>query len=381
MLFDIFSPPRVLFGPGSSYRLGEEAQKLGKRALVIMGQKSLELSGTIERVTEPLKQAKIDTLFFRVQAEPAVETVDQARKVARAQECDMIIGVGGGSVLDVAKATAGLLKEEADTKEFHKGHTITTSRLPWIALPTTAGSGSEATCNAVLFNSETGRKASIRNESWVADVAIVDPVFTMAMPKKLTAHTGIDALTHAIETYTSRWANPYSDAISQKAAILIMQSIYTSFETGHLREAREKMSLGSYLAGAALNQVRAGAVHALAHSIGVYYKLPHGLVCGVLLPYVMEHNLPRVVDKYANLAYLSGIASRSMDEAQAASRLIKYIHKLKEKLGIPYKLSELGLNKEAIPVLVSTSLLSPSLESNPRIAKHDDLAAILEKNL
>ena len=382
MLLDILSPARVLFGPGSSYRLGEEACRLGKRALVVTGRRSLTVSGNMQRIVTPLRQAGLESVFFsQVSAEPTVDIVDQARKLAQEEQCEMVIGVGGGSVLDVAKATAGLFREEAPTRDYHAGREITTPRLPWIAVPTTAGSGSEVTNNAVLINPHSSLKASIRNDAWIADVAIVDPIFSMVMPKKLTAQTGLDALTHAIESYTSRWANPFSDALSEKAVLLIMQNIYTAYQLGRSREAREKMMLGSLMAGITLNQVRGGAVHALSHSIGLKYGLAHGLVCGVLLPYVMEFNYPRVVEKYANLAYQSGIASPSLDEKAAANRLIHYVYRLREKLQIPDKLGTLGLQKTDLPDLVKAALTSTSLEANPRMAKREDLLEILEKNL
>ncbi|MGI6648566.1 MAG: iron-containing alcohol dehydrogenase family protein [Bacillota bacterium] len=382
MLIDFLAPPRVLFGPGSCYRLGEEARRLGTRALVITGLRSLLVSGNLDRITNPLKQADIDTIFYNeVGPEPTIEKVDQVRSLAREQACEMIIGVGGGSVLDVAKAAAGLFYEESRTKDFYDGRSITTQPLPWIAVPTTAGSGSEATTNAVLVDPQTGKKCSLRHELWTAQVAIVDPIFSMSMPKKLTALTGIDALTHAIEAYTSRWTNPYSEAISEKAALLIMRNIYTAYNLGRSREAREKMMLGSFLAGSAIAQVRCGAVHALSHSVGVRYGLPHGLVCGVLLPYVMEFNLPRTLDKYARLAHLAGIAAPSLSEEEAANRLIHYVYRLRAKLGFPNKLNELGLQREHLSELVEAALPSSSLEANPRMAKREDLQDILEKNL
>jgi alcohol dehydrogenase len=381
LLIDFLSPPRVLFGAGCSNRLGEEARRFGNRALVVTGRHSLIWSENLARITVPLQEAAIETIFFNeVDPEPAVTVVDRVRQLARDEQCTMLIGVGGGSVLDVTKAAAGLFNESGSTGDYHAGQPITQPGLPWIAVPTTAGSGSESTSNSVLIDPKTGLKASVRHELWIAKAAIVDPIFTMSMSPALTAQTGMDALTHAIEAYTSRWANPYSDALSQRAALLIMQNIFTSY-SGRDLAAKERMLLGSYLAGVALNQVRAGAVHALAHSVGARYNLAHGLVCGVLLPYVMEYNLPRALEKYADLAYQTRIASPDHSEAEAADRLIKYVHRLKEKIGLPEKLKDLGLIEADLQELVNATASAAALDSNPRIVKRENLKDILSQNL
>ncbi len=381
MLIDFLSPPRVLFGAGCSNRLGEEARRLGNRALVVTGRQSLIRSDNLTRITLPLQEAAIETTFFNeIDPEPTVTIVDRVRQLARDKQCSMIIGVGGGSVLDVTKAAAGLFNETGSTRDYHAGQPITQPGLPWIAVPTTAGSGSESTSNAVLTDPEAGLKASIRHELWIAKAALVDPIFTMSMSPALTAQTGMDALTHAIEAYTSRWANPYSDALSSKAALLIIQNIFSSY-SGKDLAVKEKMLLGSYLAGVTLNQVRAGAVHALAHSVGARYNLAHGLICGVLLPYVMEYNLPRVSEKYADLAYRTRIAVPAHNEAEAADRLIKYVRRLKGKIGLPEKLKDLGLKEADLQELVNATASATALDSNPRIVKRENLRDILSQNL
>jgi len=381
LLVDFLSPARILFGPGCSDRIGQEVARLGKKPLIVTGKNSLTASGNIDRILQPLKYLNIQPVFFMdVPPEPTAATVDAVRETAQQTGCDLIVGVGGGSVLDTAKAAAGLFREDAPAQEYLRGKAATAPRLPWIAVPTTAGSGSEVTDNAVLIDPEQKRKSSLRNEFWIADTAIVDPVFTMSMPKQLTATTGMDALAHAVESYTSRWANPYSSALSQAAAVLIIQNIYSAYDKGR-KEFREKMMLASLLAGLAINNVRAGAAHALAHPIGVRYGLRHGLVCAVLLPYVMEYNLPLVEHKYAQLAYAANLAKPDTPGEEAAQRLIKYVRLAQKKLGIPPRLGEIGLKREDIREIAAQALDSASMLANPRQARVEDLAEILEKNL
>lgn len=380
MLFDIFTPERILFGPGSTYRLGEEVAALGRKVLLVTGRQSLKQTGNIERITQPLSMSGIETVVFdEVLPEPSTTIVDAGRRRVREEDCAVVIGVGGGSVLDVAKAIAGLVHAEGVTREYLHDREITAAGLPFVAVPTTAGSGSEATQNVVLVDSETGKKSSIRNNRWLARVAVVDPILTMSMPPELTAQTGMDALTHAIEAHTSRWATAYTRGLSREAVRLMIQNFYTAHNSPGRREARENMLLGSLMAGMALNTARAGAVHALAHPIGVRYGLGHGLVCGILLPYVMEFNRVVAEDKYAELARITGLVAAGTPETEAVEKLIYFVKRLAARLGLPEKLGPLGLTEEAIPDLVEATMGSSSLTANLRKATGHDLTAILSR--
>ncbi|MBO8127970.1 MAG: iron-containing alcohol dehydrogenase [Peptococcaceae bacterium] len=381
MMFDIVTTPRILFGPGTTYRLGDEAKLLGNKVLLVSGQKTLQNPENNERVLRPLKQAGLQIIHFdEVRPEPTTTMVDKGRALARDEKCDLVIGVGGGSALDVAKAIAGLFNEDGPASDYLAGRQITTLGLPWIAVPTTAGSGSEVTRNSVLINPEMPRKDSIRNDFWIPRVAVVDPILTMSMSPQLTAYTGMDALTHAIEAYTSRWTTAWTSGLAREAVRLIVQNFYTCYNANK-KEAREKMMLGSMMAGTALNNARAGAVHALAHPVGLKYGLSHGLVCGTLLPYVMAFNKPITRDRYADLAYASGIVTQKADPDQAAEKLIYFVKQLRTRLGLPEKLGALGLKKKDIPKLVEDTLPSGSLAANARKATRDDLYNILEQNI
>lgn len=382
MLFDILTPARVLFGPGSTYRLGEETAALGKKAFLVTGRESLKKSGNIERVIQPLTISGVEVISFpEVGPEPAVDVVEAGRRRAREEGCTVVIGVGGGSALDAAKMIAGLAHADGPALDYLNGREISAPGLPFVAVPTTAGSGSEMTRTAVLIDPPTRRKQSVRSDHWMARTVVADPILTMSMPRNLTAQTGMDAFTHAVEAFTSRWATPYTSALSREAVRLIAQNFYTACHHPGRRDARESMLLGSVLAGMALNTARAGAVHALASPVGARYGLGHGLVCGVLLPYVVEFNMAVAEDEYAQLARTIGVAQAGASDSEAAGRFHHYVVRLPARLGLPEKLGALGLTGEAVPELVAGALESASLAANPRKATRADLAAILERNL
>ncbi|RJX20322.1 MAG: iron-containing alcohol dehydrogenase [Ammonifex sp.] len=382
MLFDLFLPQRVLFGPGSTYRLGEEAGRFGTRVLLVSGRRSLKETGNFERVAAPLTAAKLEVAFYdRVDPEPSLQTVSALREYAREKKCDVMIAAGGGSVLDAAKAAAGLFFEEGEVKDYFYGREITQKNLPWIAVPTTAGTGSEATTNAVLIDEEDRKKQSLRHPHWLPDVAVVDPVLTMSQSKQLTAWAGLDALTHAIEAHTCRFINPLSNAVSTEAVRLIVQNIYTAYTVSRNRDARERMMQGSFLAGMAIQNAGVGAVHAMAHAIGVRYNKPHGLVCGTLLPMIMAFNLPLVEDKYGALGIAAGVVPAGTEISIAAEKFVHYVQRLVERLGLPSRISELGVAEGDIEALIETITPAGSLKTNPRRVTHKEMEELLRELL
>jgi alcohol dehydrogenase len=382
LLFDLFLPQRVLFGPGSTYRLGEEAARFGSKVLLVSGKRSLKATGNFERVTAPLGIAKLQLAYYHgIDPEPTLQKVSALRDYAREEQCDVIMAVGGGSVLDAAKAAAGLFFEEGEVKDYFYGREIIRKKLPWIAVPTTAGTGSEATTNAVLIDEEERKKQSLRHPYWLPDTAVVDPILTMSQPKKLTAWAGLDALTHAVEAYTCRFTNPLSDAVSIEAVRLIVQSIYTAYTVSRNRDARERMMQGSFLAGMAIQNAGVGAVHAIAHAIGVRYGQPHGMVCGMLLPRVMAFNLPLVEDRYGALGIAAGVVPAGSEVSHAAEKFVQYVNRLVAKLGFPPRIGEIGVAPEDIESLVETITPAGSLKTNPRRVTHKELEELLREAL
>ncbi|HIE13490.1 MAG TPA: iron-containing alcohol dehydrogenase [Desulfotomaculum sp.] len=382
MLFDLNLPPRVLFGPGSTYRLGEEAKRFGERVLLVTGRRSLKETGNFERVTTPFVASKLEVSFFdRVDPEPTLECVEKLRSAARSEGCDVIVAVGGGSVIDAVKAAAGLFYEEGEVKEYFYWRQVTKAKYPWIAVPTTAGSGAEATGNAVLIDAAERKKQSLRHPFWLPDVAVVDPILTMAQSRELTARAGLDALTHAVEAYTCRFPNPLSQAVSVEAVRLIVQNIYTAYTVSRNRDARERVMQGSFLAGVAIQNAGVGAVHAIAHVIGARYRQPHGLVCGVLLPHIMAFNLPVAEEKYGALALATGVVPPGTEVSVAAGRFVEYIARLVKKLGLPERIGELGIKEEDLDEIVEATLPANSLKMNPRRVTRAELREILRKAL
>lgn len=380
--FQLVLPARTIFGWGKVGEIGSEAKKLGKRALVVTGRSFLRTSGVLDQLVQALGEAGVEAvLFSQVEAEPSLATVEEGRTLLAEEGCDLVIGAGGGSGMDAAKAIAGLAREEGQVKDYFAGREITQPGLPWIAVPTTAGTGAEATKNSVLSHYESRVKKSIRSDFWVADLVLWDPQLSSHMPPELTAATGMDALTQAIESYTSRWANPFTDGLARRAISLIGRNILLAYREGENREAREGMALGCYLAGIALTNARLGVVHGLAHPLGILYKLPHGLVCGVLLPYAMEYNLRVAKRKYADTAALMGLDTGGLTSQEAARLALKRVRELNKKMGLPPGLGELGLKEEDFDFIIRETMPSGSTAANPREVTAAGVRAILKANL
>lgn len=300
-------PQRSFVGAGAVEELGTEASRLGSHALLVTGRNALREAGITDRLMDVLQKAGVGVaLFDEAPPEPDLETVDAARRRVREEKCNLVVEAGGGSAIDVGKAAAALAHEDAPTEEFHQGRDAPTAGLPHIAVATTSGTGSEATRNSVLIDHERRLKKSIRSEAILPRVAIVDPELTLPCPPAVTAASGMDALVQAIESYFSVYAIPTTEALSLKAVELIVPALPAAFRDGGDLGARAAMSEGSFLAGLALGSARLGAVHGLAHPLGVTYGLRHGVVCGALMPPVLERNAPAARQKYDTLAEIAG---------------------------------------------------------------------------
>lgn len=285
-------------GWGAVGVLGQEAAALGSRALLVTGRRALREAGVTDRLVALLTDAGVGAEPFElVPPEPEVEAVDAARRAIRERGCDLVVGAGGGSAMDTAKAAAALAFEDAPTAEFHGGRQITRPGLPHIAVATTSGTGAEVTRNSVLTDPATRLKKSIRGDGVMPTVSITDPELTLSCPPEVTAAAGVDALVQAIESFFSVHAIPTTEALSLAAVRLIVEHLPTAFTEGDSREARAAMSEGSYMAGLALGSARLGAVHGLAHPVGLCYGLAHGVVCGALMPPVLRSNIRAAPEK------------------------------------------------------------------------------------
>ncbi|MFH0963071.1 MAG: iron-containing alcohol dehydrogenase [Planctomycetota bacterium] len=344
---------RILAGRGAIRELGREAARLGSRALLVTGRRSLAAGGKLDSILVGLNEAGVETSVFReISGEPDVVDVDRAREAAKRIRAEVILAAGGGSVMDLGKATGALAGEEEPTRVFHAGKTTERTGLPVIACPTTSGSGAEVTPNAVLGDKETRMKKSLRVEGLLPRVAIVDPELAASGPREVTASAGMDAFTQAVESFLSIKGSPMTRALSREAAKLIAGNLARVVEDGSDLEAREAMSWGSLLAGIALANARLGAVHGIAHPLGALYGLPHGVVCAALLPHVLEINRA-ARDPYRELARALG-----EDPAELARKLL-------EKVGLAADLKGLGVKREDWGRIVEESLPSGSLAANP----------------
>ncbi len=380
MASETFYLPTVVYqGVGCFDQLGQVVAAHGRKALLVCGRHAMRRAGILQRALDLLSAAGVACVVFdEVEGEPTLPLVSQGLALAREEACDVAIGLGGGSAMDVAKAVAGLLPLANSPAEYLAGRKVERPGLPFIAVPTTAGTGAEATKNAVLIDPQQGVKTSIRHDSWFARAALVDPALTVHAPRAVTASAGGDALCQAIESYVSIGASPITDALCEDAMRRIGRSLVRACEEGADLAARADMLYGSLLGGMALASARLGAVHGMAHPLGFRYNIPHGTICALLLPYVMAYNLPYATGKYARVAELLGAETRGLTEQRAAEEGVRIVEEINRRIGIPAKLRGLGVRREDWPAIIAESLPSGSLKANPRPMKAEDVQAVLE---
>ncbi len=375
-------PTRIITGLGCFAQLGQVVRMLGQRALLVCGQRALRQSGVLQLGFDSLHSAGVHTTVYdKVVGEPTLQMVQQALGLAHREEVDVVIGMGGGSAMDVGKATAVLYRQEGSVQEYHQGRPIEKPGLSFVSVPTTAGTGSEVTNNAVLTDPELGIKKSIRGPLLFAAAAIVDPELTISMAPKVTASSGADALCQAIESFVGHGAQPPTDALSGQAIQRIGRGLVRACEDGSDIHARADMHYGSLLTGMAMTNTRLGGAHGLAHPLGYHYHISHGVVCGLLLPYVMEYSLEHAPAKYAQVASLLGAETAEMSEQEAAQQAVAIVRRIIGTIGIPDHLRAFGVKVEDFPTLIEEALPSGNLKNNPKPLAADDLQAILEQAL
>jgi alcohol dehydrogenase class IV len=357
----------ILTGVGAVQSVGERAATLGRQALLVTGRTAMRRTRATDKMLAILHEAGLEaTAFEEVEHDPDVTTVDAGRAVCLEQQCDLVIGLGGGSAIDAAKAIAGLAHEPEATAEYHDGRRHTHPGVPFIAIPTTSGTGAEVTLNAVISDRARGIKKSIRADSMMPAVAIVDPELTLTCPPSVTAASGMDAIVQAIEAFTSIHATPLTDALAFDAAGRLIRWLERAYEDGTDIEAREQCAYGSLMAGMALANARLGAVHGIAHPLGARYGLEHGVVCGLLMPHVMRLNRDHVSDKYDRLSRLAG------------ADIIELVDGLVGRFGLRRALDGVAIPREDFPAIVAESMPSGSLKANARKVTERDVAAILD---
>ena len=380
--FEFAAANRIIFGAGKLNELGPLAAGLGTRPLVVSG----HASDAIPRLREILSAQKLDWAGLSVRGEPRVDMIRAGLQVARQRGCDMVIGLGGGSILDTGKALAILLTNKGDIVDYleviGKGKTFTNPPLPYIAIPTTAGTGAEATRNAVIESPEHGVKVSLRSPLMLPRLALVDPELTYSLPPALTASTGLDALTQLIEPFVSIKSNPLTDALCREGMRHAARSLRRAYENGADAQAREGMSLASLFGGLALANAALGAVHGFAGPLGGMLHAPHGALCARLLPLVMEANLKaleaRQPENPARTRYAEVAQILTGDKNASASDGVTWVRELVGDLKVA-PLSAYGLTRERFPEAVEKTMKASSTKGNPIPLTEAELAGILER--
>lgn len=365
MNFGFSTAQQILFGPGRLAELPDLARENGTSALVVVGKSSERL----EPVRKLLSSRGVVTNPFHVPGEPTVELVAEGAAEARYKTCDSIIAVGGGSVIDAAKAIAALVTNRRPTLDYleviGKGQPLQSPSLKVIAVPTTAGSGAEVTRNAVLTSTERQIKVSLRHLWMLPSVALVDPALTLTMPPSLTAATGLDALSQLIEPFVSKRANAFTDGFCREGMDRVGRALRRAFRDGADSAAREDMSMASLFGGLALANAGLGAVHGFAAPFGAMFGAPHGAVCAALLPAVMRMNMQRTSKEPGASARFEEIARRlTGNPAATALDGVEWIEALAKEMGVS-GLSHHGMREEHYDGLIAKAKSASSMKANP----------------
>jgi len=384
--FQFYFPTKVLFQAGLAKDFSNELSQLSITRILLVTDATLLNSGMISPILEGLKTAGMEKIeiFSEVPPNSELRTVKKAAEKGLKIKAEGVLAIGGGSVIDTAKAANILLTLGGDLVADYSGaHTLTAPLKPLIVIPTTAGTGSEVTQVAVILDEENGVKLSFLDRYLYPSLAILDPELTVSMPPKLTAMTGMDALTHAIEAYTSLEANPYSDALSVRAISLIQKYLIQAVEEGKNLEARSAMLVASNLAGVAFDHAMVGVVHSMSHSIGAVAHVPHGLANSILLPWGMEYNFEVCREKYAEIAVSLEVDTREMSTDEAGRAAIEKIKNLRSELkricGLPNSLKEAGVKETELEKIAELSVEDGSSFYNPREVVAEEVLKYLRR--
>jgi alcohol dehydrogenase class IV len=378
-LTSLFRTPNVLItGTGSVAQVGEQAKKLGARKVLVITDKVLNQTGLVKKVTVPLEAEGIQVAIIdEVIPEPPFENLEQIAREIQDQGYDAFVGIGGGSALDVTKALAIMMTNKGDVRELVGIEKVKNKGIPFILIPTTAGTGSEVTYNAIFTDIRDNVKKGIVSPYLLPDVAIVDAELTVTVPPHVTAATGMDALVHAVESYTAQRASELTDGIALHAIQLISRSLRAAVYNGKNIAAREDMAMGSLMAGISLGNAGVGAVHALAYPLGGKFKVPHGVANSLLLPYVMKYNAIANLEKFSRVAKALGENIEGLSLRDAADVAVRAMAKLSRDVGIPSTLSEVGVTENDIPALAEeASKIDRLLNNNPRWLTVKEIGAI-----
>lgn len=377
-----FYMPRVnLMGAGSAESVGEQVKKFGKKALIVTDV-FLAKNGIADQVAANIKEAGLEVVIYPgAEPNPTDKNVHDGLTVLKENNCDVIVSLGGGSSHDCAKGIGIVAGNGGNIRDYEGLDKMTKPMMPLIAVNTTAGTGSEMTRFCIITNTDTHVKMAIVDWQCTPNVAVNDPLLMVGMPPSLTAATGMDALTHAVEAYVSTQATPITDANALMAIKLIAGNLRQAVANGQDFEARDKMAYAEFLGGMAFNNASLGYVHAMAHQLGGFYNLPHGVCNAILLPYVEEFNLIARLERFADIAEALGENIEGLSTREAADVALKAIRQLSKDVGIPDSLAELGVKEEDLKTMAENAMKDACSFTNPRTAKLDDIIRIFQRAL
>lgn len=377
--FRFFMPPMSLMGPGSLQDAGSEIKAMGfSKALIVTDQVLVDIK-LVDKLTSVLDANDIAyAIYSGTQPNPTVTNVHDGLDMLKAEGCDFVVSFGGGSPHDCAKGIALVAANGGNIKDYEGVNVSAKPQLPLVAVNTTAGTASEMTIFAIITDEERHVKMAIVDKHTNPIMGVNDPELMVAMPKSLTAATGMDALTHAVEAYVSTIATPITDACALQAIRLIAKYLKPAVDNGEDMVARDKMAYAEYLAGMAFNNASLGYVHAMAHQLGGFYDLPHGVCNAVLLPHVQAYNLKAVPERLADVAEALGVDISNMAKEEAAHKALIAIKELSQSVDIPAGLELLGVKKEDFGTLADNALKDACGLTNPIQATKEEIIAIYD---
>ena len=380
MQYQLEIPPRVIVGADARSSLAQEARSLGWLRVLVVSDPFHEKAGRTSEITKLLGRVGLETsVYSGVSGEPDTEMVIQGLKQFKADKCNGIVALGGGSVIDTAKTISVLAVNDGTVQQFMGTDAVPKPGMGVIALPTTSGTGSEATRVVVIADSQSNLKMSGRSNAYVPDVAILDYKLTMSMPKPLTAASGIDALTHAIEAYVSKQANDFTDVLALSAVRLIRNSIRKAWHDGSDEDARQNMLMGSFQAGIAFSNSSVGLVHSMSEPLGACFHVPHGLSNAMLLPAVTKFSVKGALSRYAEIARCMDFANNSMADEECCQMLIDGLLQINRELEIPSPKSfgiEKILYEDNIEKMTKDAAEAGSTSNNPIIPTIEQIKEI-----
>lgn len=373
-------PTKILFGIGSINELGREALEFNAKKVLVITDPGVVKAELHKGIIESLNRSRIEVqVFAEVESDPSIATAAKAAELAKEFCADVIVAIGGGSVLDAAKSAALLVTNSGNLKDFAGVNKVKYPGIPVIAVPTTAGTGSEVTIFAVMSDSANNEKFTISSPLIAPRVAVLDPALTLTLPRGITASTGMDALTHAIEAYTSTNAQPATDGLALQAIELISKNLRVAVWRGDNIQARGNMLQASLLAGIAFNNAFLGLSHAIASPLGAHFHIAHGIANAVMLPYVMEYNSVTAADKLAVVARLMDVNDKELNTRSLARQAVTAVEELCNDIGIPNRLRDIGAKEDLLHVVARDALKSVQLKFNTRGANETDILALLKK--